>query len=174
MKAYLKHDNWRIIEDEWKPEYQRISESNFSLGNGRFGQRANFEEDYSGDSLQGNYVAGVYYPDKTRVGWWKNAYPENFAKVLNAPSWNGINILIDNEKVDLYTSKVLKFTRILNMKEGTLERHFICVLESGKKVEVKTKRFISIADTEIAAIKYTVKPVNFTGIISLQPYILNG
>ena len=35
------------------------------------GLRGNHEEDYSGDSLKGTYVAGVYYPDKTRVGWWK-------------------------------------------------------------------------------------------------------
>ncbi|WP_262507095.1 hypothetical protein [Sphingobacterium sp. IITKGP-BTPF85] len=28
------------------------------------GQRANFEEDYSGKSLSGSYLAGVYYPDK--------------------------------------------------------------------------------------------------------------
>jgi Trehalose and maltose hydrolases (possible phosphorylases) len=54
-------------------------------GNGKMGQRANFEERYSGPSLRGNYVAGIYYPDKTRVGWWKNGYPEYFAKVLNAP-----------------------------------------------------------------------------------------
>ena len=55
-----------------------------SLGNGRMGQRGNFEETYSGKTLLGNYVAGVYFPDKTRVGWWKNGYPNYFAKVLNA------------------------------------------------------------------------------------------
>ena len=31
------------------------------------GQRANFEESYSGSTFQGSYIAGVYYPDKTRV-----------------------------------------------------------------------------------------------------------
>ncbi len=41
-------------------------------------------------TFQGSYIAGVYYPDKTRVGWWKNGYPEYFAKVLNAPNWIGI------------------------------------------------------------------------------------
>ncbi|MFN5556554.1 MAG: hypothetical protein ACK48F_10105, partial [Chryseotalea sp.] len=71
MKNYIKHDPWLIIEEGFKPEYNRISESIFSLGNGRMGQRATFEEDYSGDTHQGSYVAGVYYPDKTRVGWWK-------------------------------------------------------------------------------------------------------
>ena len=100
MKNYLKHDEWCIIEEGFTPEYNRISESIFSIGNGRMGQRANFEENYSGDSLQGSYVAGVYYPDKTKVGWWKNGYPEYFAKVLNATNWIGIDI----EICLLYTS----------------------------------------------------------------------
>ena len=75
MKNYLKHDEWKIIEDRFHPEYNEITESVFSLGNGRMGQRGGFEETFSGKTLQGNYVAGVYYPDKTRVGWWKNGYP---------------------------------------------------------------------------------------------------
>ena len=46
----------------------------------------NHEEQYSGDSLRGNYLAGIYYPDPTRVGWWKNGYPDYFAKVQYAAS----------------------------------------------------------------------------------------
>ena len=45
-----------------------------SIGSGHMGMRGNFEEDFSGSTLQGTYIAGVYYPDKTRVGWWKNGY----------------------------------------------------------------------------------------------------
>jgi maltose phosphorylase len=66
-------------------ESVKSSESLFSIGNGAMGQRANFEESYSGH-LSGSYIAGIYYPDKTKVGWWKNGYPEYFAKVLNAPT----------------------------------------------------------------------------------------
>ena len=94
MKQYLKLDEWSIIEDSFDPLTHEISESIFSIGNGFMGQRANFEEQYSGTSLQGNYIAGVYYPDKTSVGWWKNGYPEYFAKVLNSTNWIGINVLI--------------------------------------------------------------------------------
>jgi len=100
MKNYIKHDEWKIIEEGFYKQHNKISESIFSLGNGRMGQRANFEEQYSGETLPGNYIAGVYYPDKTRVGWWKNGYPEYFAKVLNAANWVGIDIEIDNEVLD--------------------------------------------------------------------------
>ncbi|NDB03522.1 MAG: glycoside hydrolase family 65 protein, partial [Flavobacteriaceae bacterium] len=101
---YIKPDPWSLIEEGFDPKNVEASESLFSLGNGAMGQRANFEEHYSGPSFQGSYIAGVYYPDKTRVGWWKNGYPEYFAKVLNAPNWIGIEVIIDQAPLDLYTA----------------------------------------------------------------------
>ena len=134
MNQYLKIDPWCIIEEGFNENNHKSSESIFSIGNGRTGQRANFEEEYSGPSLQGSYIAGVYYPDKTKVGWWKNGYPEYFAKVLNSPNWIGINIQIGNEKLDLAKCKVKEFSRVLNLKEGTLSRKFIAEFPSGKQV----------------------------------------
>ena len=34
--------------------------------------------------MQGVYLGGVWFPDKTRVGWWKNGYPKYFGKMINA------------------------------------------------------------------------------------------
>ncbi len=171
MKKYLKSDEWCIIEESFKPEFHRSSESIFSIGNGQMGQRANFEEQYSGPTLQGNYIAGVYYPDKTRVGWWKNGYPEYFAKVLNAPNYIGIDVFVDGQMLDLYTCKVDNFRRVLNMKEGYLQREFTVTFDDGKKIEVNAKRFISMADTQNAAIRYSVKALNFSGKVMFVPYI---
>jgi len=171
MKDYIKIDEWRIIEEGFVPELNKISESIFSLGNGRMGQRANFEEAYSGDTLQGNYVAGVYYPDKTRVGWWKNGYPEYFAKVLNAVNWVGIDIWFDNQQFDLAKCEIKNFRRELNMKEGYLKRTFEATTQNGKTVKVEALRFCSIADDETGAIKYTITPVNFSGNFTITPFI---
>lgn len=162
MKNYIKHDPWLIIEQGFDPELNRISESLCSLGNGHMGQRANFEEKYSGDTHQGTYVGGVYYPDKTRVGWWKNGYPEYFAKVLNAPSWIGIHINIAGIELDLHEAKVKDFERVLDMQEGVLRRSFIATLKDGKEVKVRAERFCSMADGEVGAIKYSITPVNFS------------
>jgi len=162
MKHYLKNDEWRIVEEGFNPHYNRISESIFSIGNGRMGQRANFEEDYSGETHLGSYVAGVYYPDKTRVGWWKNGYPEYFAKVLNAPSWIGIKIKIEAQILDLALCKVEDFVRILDMKQGLLHRSFTATLPDGKKVKVDARRFCSMADGEVGAIRYSISPLNFS------------
>src|SRR6267378_2595857 len=162
MKHYLKSDEWRIVEEGFNPHYNRISESIFSIGNGRMGQRANFEEDYSGETHQGSYVAGVYYPDKTRVGWWKNGYPEYFAKVLNAPNWIGIKIKFETQILDLASCKVETFVRVLDMKQGLLHRSFTAIMSDGKKVKVDAKRFCSMADGEVGAIRYSITPLNFS------------
>ncbi|WP_339323144.1 glycoside hydrolase family 65 protein [Paenibacillus sp. FSL W8-0194] len=171
MKPYLKLDPWNIVEEDFQPHLHEISESIFSIGNGYMGQRANFEESYSGPSLQGSYMAGVYYPDKTRVGWWKNGYPEYFAKVLNSTNWIGIDIAVDGQPLDLASCKVTDFTRVLNMKEGTLSRAFTAEFEDGKKIRVDAIRFVSMARQEIGAIRYAVTPLNFDGILTVTPYL---
>jgi maltose phosphorylase len=171
MKNYLIHDEWKIIEDGFHPEYNKVSESIFSLGNGRKGGRGNFEEKYSGSTLQGNYIAGVYYPDKTRVGWWKNGYPEYFAKVLNAANWISIGVEVDGEELDLATIKPESFRRELDMKSGTLSRSFVATFSNGKKVKVTSFRFLSMVRPEIGAIQYTVEPLNFDGTIRLTPAV---
>ncbi|MFD1628693.1 family 65 glycosyl hydrolase domain-containing protein [Pseudopedobacter beijingensis] len=173
MKDYITTDEWNIIEEGFNPDYHKISESLFSIGNGRMGQRANFEETYSGKTLQGNYIAGIYYPDKTRVGWWKNGYPEYFAKVLNACNWIALEIKVNNEIVDLSTSEVLSFKRILNMKEGYLERETLLRLNNGCVLEIKSTRFYSIVDDECGALKYQITAKNFDGIIHVKS-ILDG
>ncbi len=167
MKQYLKHHPWQIIEEGFDPHLNRISESIFSIGNGRMGQRANFEEEFSGETHQGTYVAGVYYPDKTRVGWWKNGYPEYFAKVLNAPSWIGIKIKIGTQSLDLAKCKVENFVRVLDMKQGLLHRSFIATFTDGKKVAIDSKRFCSMADGEVGAIRYSITPLNFSSKASI-------
>ena len=171
MKEYIKHNGWKIIEEDFHPEYNKITESLMSLGNGRTGHRANFEERFTGQTLPGNYVAGVYYPDKTRVGWWKNGYPQYFAKVLNAANWIGIDVRIGTETLDLNTAKIISFKRELDMQEGHLTRDFVAELASGKQIKVSTRRFLSIANSEIGAIRYTLTALNFSDKLTLSPYI---
>ncbi|WP_172195718.1 glycoside hydrolase family 65 protein [Saccharibacillus qingshengii] len=171
MKPYLKVNAWRIIEEGFDPTLNEVSESVFSIGNGYMGQRANFEEQYGGPSLQGSYMAGVYYPDKTRVGWWKNGYPEYFAKVLNSVNWIGIDVEIDGEPLDLSTASAEDFVRTLDMHEGTLSRSFTAVLPSGKKVRVESLRFVSVPYKEIGAIRYSVTPLDEPAQLKLTPYL---
>ncbi|MEM7162833.1 MAG: glycoside hydrolase family 65 protein, partial [Bacteroidota bacterium] len=171
MKRYIKHHPWNVIEDGFVPSNNRISESIFSLGNGRFGTRGNFEEDYSGDSLQGSYVAGIYYPDPTRVGWWKNGYPEYFAKVLNATNWIGIRVSIEEEILDIAKCTVIEFQRDLDMQTGLLNRTVQLRTEAGRELRIVAKRFCSMDNDELSIQSYSICPLNFEGEIKLLPFL---
>ncbi|PKP27132.1 MAG: family 65 glycosyl hydrolase [Bacteroidetes bacterium HGW-Bacteroidetes-2] len=172
---YIQPNPWSILEEGFNPNHIKSSESIFSLGNAVMGQRASFEEKYSGNTFQGSYIAGIYYPDKTRVGWWKNGYPKYFAKVLNAPSWIGINVIINNEELDLNACvNVKNFKRELNMKEGILYRSFSATLHNGIEIAVKSTRFLSLAFDELGAIKFEVTPINQDATISFITYLDSG
>ncbi|KAA5544806.1 glycosyl hydrolase family 65 protein [Adhaeribacter rhizoryzae] len=163
MKRYLTLNEWSLIEEGFYPEYNKITESVCSLGNGRMGHRASFEEKYSGETQPGHYVAGIS-DQNTGTSEYSN-------QLRNAPNWIGINVEIDGEELDLATCQVLDFRRELNMREGYLERTFQAQLPSGKTVEVSALRFTSIADDELGAIRFAIMPLNFSGAISLTPYI---
>ena len=172
MKASnYKLDPWKIIEYGWDPKKILGSESIFSIGNGSMGQRANFEEGFSGKTLQGSYIAGIYYPDKTKVGWWKNGYPEYFAKVINAPNWIGLSIKIDGAPLDLNkVEKIDRFERILDMKKGLYQRFVSFKMKNDLKVEINSKRFLSMKRKSIGAISYSLKS-NQDIEIHISPFI---
>lgn len=165
---YIKADPWCLIEQGFDPKHVEPSESLFSLGNGAMGQRANFEEQYSGATFQGSYIAGVYYPDKTRVGWWKNGYPEYFAKVLNAPNWIGIDVFVNGQPLDLNTLEVLDFQRVLSMKTGLYQRDFKVKLPSGALISVQARRFLSFKTPELGAIDYQITLLEHRGSVSAR------
>ena len=173
-KNYLENP-WKIIEHGWSPENVKSSESLFSIGNGAMGQRSNFEEDYSGSSFQGSYIGGVYYPDKTRVGWWKNGYPEYFAKVLNAPNWIGIHITVNDQVLDLNQCKaVVDYKRVLDMQRGTYSRTFRCMLQDNTVLQIESLWFLSLDQINLGAIRYTVKVIQGTAALEISPYLDAG
>ena len=168
----LVTDPWRIVEADFDPARVEAAESLFALGNGVMGGRANFEERYSGPSLQGNYIGGVYYPDKTRVGWWKNGYPEYFAKVLNAAFWIGVDVGIDGEPLDLATvAEVKSFYRETDMRRSVLTRRMTVTMCNGAEVAVEATRFLSLTRRELGVVRYAVTPLNRAAAITFSPHI---
>ncbi len=156
MKDYIKINPWSIVEEGFDSSRNKVSESLFSIGNGRMGQRANFEEAFSGPTLRGSYIAGIYYPDKTRVGWWKNGYPEYFAKVLNSVNWNSIEVAVDGTPIDMAKTAPAFFRRELDMKNGLLKRQFE-VMINGNVIQAETERFCSMERKNLGVIRYSIK-----------------
>lgn len=173
MKKYLKTDEWNIIEDSFHADNQRMSESIFSLGNGRFGQRGNFEEPYSSDSYRGSYIAGITFLDKTRVSWWKNGFPKFYTRIPNAADWSCISLRLIDEELDLAQWDVDSFNRRLDMKEGISYRDTEVTSARGNQLRLHVEHITDMARPDLCLIKYSATSINYTGKISLVP-LLDG
>ncbi|AYW47569.1 family 65 glycosyl hydrolase [Tetragenococcus osmophilus] len=147
---------WKISTTTLDKNHRRLHESITSLGNGYMGMRGNFEEHYSGDHHLGTYLAGIWYPDKTRVGWWKNGYPDYYGKVINAVNFASFDLFVNGVRIDLACCDYEDFYLELNMYDGILYREFTINL-GNTKVKFSFERFISITKKELAYISMEAK-----------------
>lgn len=171
MRRYLKTDEWNIIEDEFHADDLRMSESIFSLGNGRFGQRGNFEEPYSSDSYPGSFVTGIPFLDKTRVAWWKNGFPRFYTRIPNAANWSSIHLRLIDEELDLALWDVNSFNRRLDMYDGISYRDVKATSPRGNSLQVHVEHLVNMAHPDLCLIRYSVTSLNYTGRLSLLPLL---
>jgi maltose phosphorylase len=157
MKKYIETHPWKIIETDFSLNDNMVTESLLAIGNGRMGQRAVFEETFTGESLRGSYLAGIYYPDKTRVGWWKNGYPEYFAKVINSVDWLDLTITLDDTTIDLGKLSPVDYYSELDMEKGILSRTFGLHLPNDVFVRIYSERFYSKSHPDSALLRYRIK-----------------
>ena len=146
---------WTLRSTKLEKEHKRLQESLTSLGNGYMGMRGSFEETYSADSHLGTYIAGVWFPDKTRVGWWKNGYPKYFGKAINALNFSKVKIFVDGQEVDLAKNDIADFSVELDMQHGVLRRSFTVF---GVRFDVC--KFLSVAQKELAVIRWEAVSVD--------------
>jgi maltose phosphorylase len=169
MNQSFQTDPWCIIEEGFQPNKSLENERIFGIGNGYMGNRAHFEEFYSGDTEIRSYVTGVnkYFEQKD-----ENAevlsYSDQFS---NLPNWLSLNVRLNAEMLDLTCCEVVSFRRILNMQHGYLERTFEVITAGGHHIEVSVQRFLSQAQPEVGAIKYVLKSLNFEGRVAFVPVI---
>ena len=145
---------WTLRSANWK-RIQRLQESLTSLGNGYMGMRGNFEETYSADSHLGTYIAGVWFPDKTRVGWWKNGYPKYFGKAINALNFSKVKILSTIRKW------TWRKTTLPTSPSNSICSTACCAARSPYSACVfDVCKFLSVAQKELAVIRWEAVSVD--------------
>ena len=66
------------------------------------------------------------------------------------------HVQTDEEELDLNTCKVSEFHPRIKYEAGYLERSFTASLNRVRKLKVNARRFLSMAEDEIGAIRYAV------------------
>lgn len=167
----IEEDGWDITYHTYEPNKERTREALMSIGNGYFGTRGSMDETNDNKiNYPGTYIAGLYNRLSTPIAG-KDTWNEDF---VNAPNWLPVTFRInDGDWFDCNHAEILFIERTLNFKSGLLTRILKVRDLSGNETLIESKRFASMADPHLAALQYSVKPLNYSGKITIRTGI-NG
>jgi maltose phosphorylase len=159
---YLVVDPWRIVEDRFHPERSRVSESLFSLSNEHMGVRGYFEEGYSGDSLVGCYLNGIYEEHWLAEPTTYKGISNRIAFMVNTVDWLHARLELGGETLDLNRSRFSDFRRELDFRTGQLVREFTWTTGAGQALRVGFSRFLSMKTNEAGFGRISFTALNFS------------
>ncbi len=161
-------DTWMIRETTFEPSRGARNEAIFSLGNGHFGMRGNFEEDRC-IGAAGTYVNGFFEETPIIYGEIAYAYARNRQVMLNLADAKIIRLFAADEPLDLSVGRLLSYERHLDLREGVLVRTLCWRSPGGRPVELETRRLVSLSRRHVAAIQYDLR--RFDGPAQLESVI---
>ncbi len=167
---------WVIRETSFNPQYNRRSETVFTVANGYIGMRGHFEEGMDVpevDALNGTYLNGFYDSADIIYGEEAYGYARKRQTMLNVTDSKIIELWIEGERFNLMAGRIIDYERVLNMQTGILTRRMTWESGRGKCISICIERLVSFENKHMAMIRYTVKPLNFSGEITLVS-ALNG
>lgn len=158
---------WTITENSLDMSELGRMETIFSLSNGHIGFRGNLDEGEPYDT-PGTYLNGFFEEIPLPYAEDGYGYPDEGQTMLNITNGKIIRLLVDDEPFDVRYGEVLEHTRQLDMRAGALYRTVVWVSPAGKKVRVRSTRFVSFVHRAIACIRFEVEALESPARIVIQ------
>ncbi|HSG68252.1 MAG TPA: beta-phosphoglucomutase family hydrolase, partial [Bacteroidales bacterium] len=159
-------DSWQVVYHGFDPGREKTWESLLTIGNGYFGTRGALEECSAGEyHYPGTYMAGLYNRRTSKVAG-RDVENEDLVNITN---WLPIDFRIEGGhwlKDEQY--KLLSMERILHMDNGLLSRKMTIRDEKGRETLIESERLASMDDPHLAAIKFSITPLNYGGIVEIK------
>jgi alpha,alpha-trehalose phosphorylase len=150
---------WSLNESTLDLNLLAQSESVFALSNGHIGLRGNLDEGEP-SGLPGTYLNSLYEDRPLPYAEAGYGFPDVGQTVINVTNGKIIRLLVDDEPFDIRYGTVQKHTRTLDMRAGTLTRKVTWTSPAGHTVDICSVRLVSLTQRAVAAISYTVTPVD--------------
>ena len=158
----LSPKSWRVDLKQWDKPNQANYETIFTLGNGYLCSRGVLEE-MPYDASAGTFIGGIY--DRTGA---------QITELVNLPNPFNFRIDVDGEKLDPVAMDVLFHRRTLDMLKGTLFRNTVYKTAHKKRIDYRSRRFISMHNRHIAVMEVEFTPLDEDMTINVQTTIDTG
>ena len=150
---------WCLTETSLDMDLLAQSESVFALSNGHIGLRGNLDEGEP-HGLPGTYLNSFYEVRPLPYAEAGYGFPDTGQTVINVTNGKVIRLLVNDEPFDIRYGTLRSHTRTLDLRAGTLTRSVVWTSPAGHTVSVQSVRLVSLTQRAIAAISYTVTPVD--------------
>jgi alpha,alpha-trehalose phosphorylase len=152
---------WRVTETGLDLDKLAQAESVFALSNGHIGLRGNLDEGEP-NGLPGTYLNSVYEVRPLPYAEAGYGYPDDGQTVINVTNGKLIRLMVNDEPFDVRYGTLHSHERTLDLRAGTLTRQAEWSSPAGARVRITSVRMVSLTQRAIAAISYTVEPVDQT------------
>src|ERR1700749_2188756 len=150
---------WSLTEAHLDLDLLAQSESIFALSNGHIGLRGNLDEGEP-HGLPGTYLNSMYEVRPLPYAEAGYGFPDDGQTAINVTNGKIIRLLVDDEPFDIRYGTLHSHQRVLNLRAGTLTREVDWSSPAGARIKVTSVRIVSLTQRAIAAISYTVEPVD--------------
>ena len=163
---------WKIEAVKYLGRYVGEAETVFCLANGYLGMRGTDEEGRPA-SEDATFINGFYETRPIVYGEEAYGYPETGQTMVPVTDCKLIRLIVDGEVFDLPSADIIDFRRTLDMEAATLEREVLWARPSGKRIHVRSKRFVSFHNRHLAGIVYEVNSLDDEADIVISSEIVN-
>lgn len=132
---------WIVRTTAFEPAKLRHQETVFTIGNGNFCVRGNFEEGHPGEN-SASFLHRVW-----------DDMPVQVTELANLPRWWGLDIWLDGRRVRLDPDVASGFGLELDLRNGLLQRRFDWRSDGGKRLRLEFERFISLVEPHGAMLR---------------------
>lgn len=165
-------DPWNLRETRYDTSDLGVTETLFAVGNGYLGLRGNVEEGRDAYA-HGTFINGLH--EVWPIHHAEDAY--GFAKVgqtiVNAPDAKVMRLYIDDEPLLLSVADLENYERCLSFRDGVLTRELTWRTPSGKRVHLKSRRMVSLAERHLAVVDYEITLLDSDAPVVVSCEILN-
>lgn len=167
----IEESSWRLEYHGFDKESERLREALTTVGNGYIGTRGAYAGAGISDDVHypGTYLAGLYNQRGTEVEG-RTVYNNDF---VNVPNWLRVDCILDDAPLAPLEQEPIRWHHWLDMRDATTHRVAEFRDRAGRETRIETVRLLSMAEPHLAALEYTVTPLNYSGRLTIRS-VLDG
>ena len=162
----LEFEGWNLTYTDYSSKDEKLRETLTSCGNGYLGVRGAYESSScSNHHYPGTYIAGIFNRVPSEVHG-QTVFNNDF---VTTPNWLPVEFRIGGgEFIEPLGQKILSYRQNICLRNGLMERDLVIQDNLGRITSISSRRFASMADPHRCALKFTLKPVNYSAEVEFR------